>query len=149
MSDGQPSAAKRILSLDGGGVRGVVSIAFLERMEAELRRATGNPDMTLGRHFHLIGGTSVGSIIATMLALDWPMEKVSRTFLSLCPEIFSKRRWAWPLRTKFNEGALNNKIAAILGVFVGLGVWVAVTRRSGVGVGVPVSMTSAVASDFR
>ena len=50
---------KRILSLDGGGVRGVISVAFLERIEAVLKEHHG--DGVLGDWFDLIGGTSSGS----------------------------------------------------------------------------------------
>ena len=58
---------KRILALDGGGVRGVLTIAFLERIEEILKQQTGKP-MRLADHFDLIGGTSTGSIIAVALA---------------------------------------------------------------------------------
>lgn len=80
-------------------------------MEAELRHATRNPGMTLGRHFDLIGGTSVGSIIATMLALDWPMERVSDTFMQWCPEIF--RHWLpYNLRNVLGFGIIIPKFSA-------------------------------------
>ena len=52
---------KRILSLDGGGVRGVISIAFLERLEKEISEIEGRPTL-LGEWFDLIGGTSTGAI---------------------------------------------------------------------------------------
>jgi patatin-like phospholipase/acyl hydrolase len=59
---------KRLLSLDGGGVRGVISVAFLERIEAILSAQAGE-NVRLGDWFDLIGGTSTGAIIATGLAL--------------------------------------------------------------------------------
>ena len=54
---------KRILSLDGGGVRGAVSVAFLERIEQILDEQAGHK-VRLGDWFDLIGGTSTGAIIA-------------------------------------------------------------------------------------
>lgn len=104
---------KRILALDGGGVRGIATVAFLERMESELRNTTGVE--TLGRHFDLIGGTSVGSIIACMLALDWPMPKVSETFRAMCPEIFAKPKLFGLLKPKFKTEALMSRLDGILG----------------------------------
>src|SRR6202171_414573 len=48
---------KWILSLDGGGIRTVVTLAFLERIEALLREHEGRA-IRLGDYFDLIGGTS-------------------------------------------------------------------------------------------
>ena len=59
---------KRMLALDGGGLRGVFTLEFLDSMEAELRRRTGNNALLLRDYFDLIGGTSTGSIIAAALA---------------------------------------------------------------------------------
>jgi len=58
---------KRILALDGGGVRGALSIAFLERLEKILTEIEGRP-VRLCDWFDLIGGTSTGAIIAAGLA---------------------------------------------------------------------------------
>jgi patatin-like phospholipase/acyl hydrolase len=60
---------KRILSLDGGGVRGVLTLGFLKRIEDLLRTRHGRPDLTLADYFDLIGGTSTGAVIAAGLAL--------------------------------------------------------------------------------
>jgi hypothetical protein len=82
---------KRILALDGGGVRGLITIGFLEEIEALLRKRYNDDQYVLADYFDLIGGTSVGSMVATMLALGWPMEKVRAKFNEACPEIFGKR----------------------------------------------------------
>ncbi len=63
---------KRILALDGGGIRGVISISILARIESMFRERTGNPDLVLADEFDLFAGTSTGSIIATLLA--WGMD---------------------------------------------------------------------------
>ncbi len=59
---------KRILSIDGGGVRGVVALAFVARFEALLAEKAGRA-IRLCDYFDFIGGTSTGAIVATGLAL--------------------------------------------------------------------------------
>jgi surfactin synthase thioesterase subunit len=65
---------KRILALDGGGTRGIISLAFLERMEKMLaERFESHPrfaekQFVLSDYFDLIGGTSVGALVAAQLA---------------------------------------------------------------------------------
>jgi patatin-like phospholipase/acyl hydrolase len=79
---------KRMLALDGGGVCGMITIGFLEHIEALLRARYGRNDLVLSDCCDMIGGTSAGSIIATMLALGWPMEKVRRKFWEAAYDIF-------------------------------------------------------------
>jgi uncharacterized protein len=79
---------KRILSLDGGGIRGAIAIGFLEAVEAIVRRRMDN-DARLADYFDLIGGTSTGAIIATLLALRWSVEDVKNAYLKLGQEVFS------------------------------------------------------------
>ncbi len=82
---------KRILTLDGGGVRGIVTIAFLKQMESELRKATGNPKLVLSDVFDMIAGTSVGSMLATMLALGREVDEIEAVFRELAQKIFIGR----------------------------------------------------------
>ncbi|MBI3439668.1 MAG: patatin-like phospholipase family protein, partial [Proteobacteria bacterium] len=57
---------KRILALDGGGARGLLTLGVLQKLEDELGRRSGKPGtFRLAHYFDLIGGTSTGSIIAT------------------------------------------------------------------------------------
>jgi hypothetical protein len=83
---------KRILSLDGGGVRGVISIAYLERIEAILRQRHG-PEFRLCDYFDLIGGTSTGSIIATGLAMGMEMSELVHIYVALARDCFHGSRW--------------------------------------------------------
>src|SRR5262249_53013228 len=66
---------KRILSLDGGGVRGALTVAFLMRLE-EMLDARAGRKIRLGDHFDLIGGTSTGALIAGCLALGYRAEEI-------------------------------------------------------------------------
>lgn len=58
---------RKILSLDGGGIRGVLTLEILAEMERQIKAATGIE--RLGEYFDYIGGTSTGSIIAAGLAV--------------------------------------------------------------------------------
>jgi hypothetical protein len=82
---------KRILALDGGGVRGALTLSYLERIEALLReRAGGDPNFRLCDYFDLIGGTSTGSIIAAGLALGFPVSTLQELYRMLAESVFDK-----------------------------------------------------------
>lgn len=88
-----PAHPKRILSLDGGGVRGILSLAYLERLEGLLRARYGNdPDFRLCHYFDLIGGTSTGAIIAAGLGLGFTVEKLQKIYEELAASVF-RRNW--------------------------------------------------------
>lgn len=106
---------KRILSLDGGGVRGAISVAFLERIEQILDQHFGHK-VRLGDWFDLIGGTSTGAIIAGALALGKRTEDVKDIYFRLAPKVF---RPSWrripKLQAKFDTAPLRAEIQAIVG----------------------------------
>ena len=82
---------KRILALDGGGIRGVLTLEFLLELEKQLReKLQRGEDFVLSDYFDLIAGTSTGAIIATALALGMSVEDVRRFYLECGREIFTK-----------------------------------------------------------
>lgn len=81
---------KRILALDGGGVRGLLTIGILSELEAQLRQRSGRSDYRLCDYFDLIGGTSTGSIIATGLALGMSVADISALYQSVIPKVFRR-----------------------------------------------------------
>lgn len=83
-----PEQVRRILSFDGGGVRGLLSIAFLERLEAEIARQAGKSEARLCDHFDLIGGTSTGAIIAGALALGMGATELREHYRRIVPRVF-------------------------------------------------------------
>ncbi|MBK8966789.1 MAG: patatin-like phospholipase family protein [Lewinellaceae bacterium] len=82
---------KRMLALDGGGIRGAVSLGFIERIEAILRERHNNPDLLLCDYFDLIGGTSTGAIIATLLATGRSSSELIEMYTSLGGKIFGDK----------------------------------------------------------
>jgi hypothetical protein len=84
---------KRILALDGGGIRGALTLGYLERIETLLRTRHQRPDLKLCDYFDLIGGTSTGSIIATALAIGMEAAEIKRIYLELGGKVFGKTKW--------------------------------------------------------
>jgi uncharacterized protein len=105
---------KRILSLDGGGVRGAISVAFLERIETLLSERLRQP-IRLGDWFDLVGGTSTGALIAGALALGYRTNQIEEFYLRLAPHAFQPNRWGIPLfQAKFNADGLRAEILRIV-----------------------------------
>lgn len=100
---------KRILALDGGGLRGALTISFLEKIEKLLRDRHDNPKLVLSDYFDLIGGTSTGSIIAVALALGWDVASVKDMYHRLGQDVFPKSwlRWGF-LRPRYAAGPLRS-----------------------------------------
>jgi uncharacterized protein len=78
---------RRVLAIDGGGVRGIVALAFLARIESAVQKRWGV--RCLAEHFDLIAGTSTGAIIATMLALGRSVEEIRAMYMQFCREAFT------------------------------------------------------------
>jgi patatin-like phospholipase/acyl hydrolase len=74
---------KRILTIDGGGIRGTFPAAFLANLEQDL----GQP---IGRYFDLISGTSTGGIIAIGLALGMRAADILKLYEDKGPAIFAQ-----------------------------------------------------------
>ncbi|MDP9219081.1 MAG: patatin-like phospholipase family protein [Actinomycetota bacterium] len=113
-SDNTPKA---LLALDGGGLRGAFSLGVLGEMESLLRKKTGAEDtFVLSDFFDFIGGTSTGAIIATGLALGWPVDKLKDKYRTLGAAVFHRRRfvpaWAW---SKYPGEPLRRQLQAEFG----------------------------------
>lgn len=84
-------AAFRILSLDGGGVRGAFAAGFLAEIESRCTRP-------IGEYFDLVAGTSTGGIIAAGLAAGLRASEIEGFYRSQIPRIFQPRTDRhWPL----------------------------------------------------
>lgn len=107
----------RILSLDGGGIKGTFTAAVL----TELERMTGKP---VADYFDLITGTSTGGIIAIALGMNISAQELLTFYERKGPEIFPLLglprgairtfRW-WSYRPKFAPGPLRSAIESVIG----------------------------------
>ncbi|KAI1541065.1 Patatin [Pyrenophora tritici-repentis] len=83
-----PTAGAGVLSMDGGGVRGILELVFLQLLEDRI----GLP-MPLLRNFKVVFGTSTGGIIALGLAQGWSIQKCIKTFPQLANAAFQRRKF--------------------------------------------------------
>jgi cGAMP-activated phospholipase len=106
---GAPPAPSRfqILSLSGGGIRGLFTARVLERLEERFARP-------LHEAFDLFAGTSVGGIIALGLAAGRPARELRGLIEDRGPEIFRRRTSGW-LRPKYGSEGLRAAIEDVLG----------------------------------
>ncbi|KAF2465829.1 FabD/lysophospholipase-like protein [Lindgomyces ingoldianus] len=91
-------AGVRILSLDGGGVRGIVELEVLRLLQKQL-----GDRLPIQNFFDIIVGTSTGSIIALALGvLGLSVDDCTTKFSELCRTAFTKRKTYMTLRSKFS-----------------------------------------------
>jgi len=112
-----PGGPKRILALDGGGVRGMLSLGVLQRLEALLRqRHGGDPAFRLSHYFDLIAGTSTGSIIAANLALGRSVDELIALYRRFATAVFTPSPWRRGLlRHRYDKRALERVLRQELG----------------------------------
>ncbi|KAG8813503.1 hypothetical protein FRC17_001547 [Serendipita sp. 399] len=108
----------RLLSLDGGGIRGFSELKILQvimhRIQWDLN--LDQPPLPCD-YFDLIGGTSTGGIIAILLGrLRLSVEKCLEMYASLSKEVFGYERWGWGfVQDKFDHKILERVIQKELG----------------------------------
>lgn len=108
----------KILSIDGGGIRGLIPAKVLAELESELVKVS--PEKNLYEHFDLICGTSTGAILAIGIALGIPAHELVKFYQSHAKDIFPK----WYLRivprkakafitSIYSNKALRNKLEEV------------------------------------
>lgn len=97
----------QILSLDGGGIKGLFSAALLAKIEESL-------DLRVTDHFDLITGTSTGGIIALGLGIGMRPREIVEFYVAEGPKIFRKyplwSRIKSPLRSKYSSKPLEEAL---------------------------------------
>jgi len=119
-NDRQP---KRILALDGGGLRGILTLAILQKIENVLRERHGSGnDFRLSHYFDLIAGTSTGAIIAATLSLGKSVEEIRAMYMALGKQVFQKGLLREGFfRAKYDKGRLIQELQAVYGPDTKLG----------------------------
>lgn len=89
-----------ILSIDGGGVRGLIPGTILGYLESELQRIDGNKDARIADYFDVVAGTSTGGLVTAMLTTPndqnrplFEASKIKDFYFEECPKIFPDHKW--------------------------------------------------------
>jgi len=101
----------KLLALDGGGIRGVITLEILREMERMLQSEMGRDNsFVLAEYFDYVGGTSTGAIIATCLSLGWRVDRIQAFYEQSGAQMFDRASLLRRFRYKFED----EKLAALL-----------------------------------
>lgn len=110
----QAPGPKKILALDGGGIRGMMTVEILATIE-ELLRATQPEEkqnsFVLADYFDFVAGTSTGAILAACISLGMPVSRIRKFYVESGKEMFDKasfieRKW----KNKYTDENLADKL---------------------------------------
>ncbi len=99
----------RVLTLDGGGMRGLYTATLLAILAKRFDRRFHDQEPDIGKAFDLICGTSTGAILACALVAGIPLDQVKNFYIEKGNEIFpwpmpkearGLYRWVWTYRGK-------------------------------------------------
>jgi len=118
----QSPGPKKILTLDGGGIRGMVTVEVLAEIESLLRRKLGRgEDFVLADYFDFVAGTSTGAIIAACISIGMKVSDIRTFYLSSGEEMFDKAFLLKRFRYKFGDTKLAGKMQEVFGKDTTLG----------------------------
>lgn len=106
---------KKMLSIDGGGIRGVLALGILQKIEDILRAKSGRDDFRLADYFDYIAGTSTGGIIAAGLSIGMPVKDIMAFYLKNGAQMFEKAGLLKRLRYKFDSEPLAKQLKIVFG----------------------------------
>ena len=99
----------KILSIDGGGVRGIFPAELLYLMEQKL-------DINIHKEFDMIVGTSTGSIIAAAIAVKYDLGQLVKDYKEDAPKIFKRTCGSYIfMKSKYSSKFLENFLYKKLG----------------------------------
>src|SRR5437588_9264419 len=102
---------RKLLSLDGGGIRGIITLEILSRIEHLLQQALRRDDtFVLSEYFDYIAGTSTGAIIATCLSLGKRVDWIRNFYLTSGKEMFDRALLLQQYYYKYKD----DRLAALL-----------------------------------
>ena len=118
----QTQEPRKLLALDGGGIRGLITVEVLGEIEKHLQDRLGSDEtFRLADYFDYIAGTSTGAIVATCLALGMRVEQVRGFYEQSGAEMFDKASLLRRFRSKYEDDRLAERLKREIGEQTTLG----------------------------
>lgn len=113
---------KKILTLDGGGIRGMITVEVLAELESMLRQQLGADEhFVLADYFDFVAGTSTGAIIAACISLGMKVSEIRTFYISSGEEMFDKAFLLKRFRYKYEDEKLAARMQEVFGKDTTLG----------------------------
>ncbi|MEX5213408.1 MAG: patatin-like phospholipase family protein [Nitrospiraceae bacterium] len=120
----QQPGPKKILALDGGGIRGMITVEILGAIE-DLLRSFQKPEkqrnFVLADYFDFVAGTSTGAILAACISLGMPVSRIREFYLASGKDMFDKASLFKQFRYKYTDQNLAAKLKHEFGASTTLG----------------------------
>lgn len=100
--------ARKMLALDGGGIRGVLTLSILKAIETQLKQP-------LWQYFDYVAGTSTGAIIAAGLARGMSVDELITFYRNTGTAMFQRTRFLERLNSLYRDGPLQQQLKQVFG----------------------------------
>mgnify|MGYP003407030427 FL=1 len=117
----QSTGPKKLLALDGGGIRGAMTIEILAALERMLRLTYSRPELVLADYFDFVSGTSTGAILAAAISHGMSMDTLRTFYGESGPLMFDKAALWKRFRYRYEDEALAGKLQSVFGAKTTLG----------------------------
>lgn len=105
----------KLLALDGGGIRGIIAIEVLAKIEKILQQKLNKDDFVLADYFDYIAGTSTGAIIAACLSKGMRVDEIRPFYIDSGEKMFSRARLLEQGKYKYKDKELAEQLQSVFG----------------------------------
>ena len=106
---------KKLLALDGGGIRGIMTVEILAGIERMLREREQKSALVLSDFFDFFAGTSTGAIIATCLSMGMSTDQIREFYVGSGREMFDKAFLLRRFQYKYEDEKLAGRLREVFG----------------------------------
>lgn len=106
---------RKLLGIDGGGIRGVLSLQILAKIENLLINESNRPDYRLADYFDYVAGTSTGGIIAAGIALGMSVAEIFAFYLNSGAQMFDRTSIIHRLQSEHKSEPLARELKNVFG----------------------------------